>query len=700
MKVIAQILELASPLEPGFHMKIENPPYLALVIEDVQQRGPNGSPLISVAHYGEQNGDLMRDPEMVFEIERQGEEIKMTPTYWRNDYSRHRGVLCRRAAGAMAGYVCPPTRTLRIRKNMGRKPQGPGLCGSVPPHAVIPRGQPETAGAADRLRVPAPTNSQKEKRKMSTQTISPDEYRNLPLDQLQESPTNPRRRFDERALKELAASVTAQGVLQPLLVRPIEDSKYEVVAGARRFRAAKLAALEEVPVRVVELSDAAVRESQLSENLLREDVHPYEEALALSGLLHLEGAQYDVASIAARLGKSPHYVTTRIRLTELESSIAEAFLADQIGVGHALEIAKLPQTQQPKAFDAAFRTIWNGGKDSRVLVPLRDFTAWIEQTILLSLDSVPFDKSDATLVAEAGSCAECPKRTGFNTLLFGEMGKRDQCSDSACYQAKIAAHVAQQIAAKPQLVQISTAYGTRSDNAVLSRNRYVALRLAKTTKAKRPLSPYQKPCKHMSEAIAVDGTERGHTVKICAEPSCSVHAADRHTPNPAQLAKEREQRRKELEKQKLAMTARHRILAEVLKKVGAPLDRADLVLVSSAMLEKMEPSRSETVARRHKMIEGSSREVTYPEVQKGLARLLRQLDESGLSKLIVEIALLGYAEASSPSETDALSAAAKRHRVDVEKVQKTVEAEFAAKQTKQAKKQSPKKRSAKAGTEA
>ena len=86
MKIIGQILELAAPLEPGFHLKIENPPYMALVIEDIQQRGPNGSPLISVAHYGEQNGDLMRDPEMVFEIERNGEQIKMTPTYWRNDY--------------------------------------------------------------------------------------------------------------------------------------------------------------------------------------------------------------------------------------------------------------------------------------------------------------------------------------------------------------------------------------------------------------------------------------------------------------------------------------------------------------------------------------------------------------------------------------------------------------------------------------
>jgi ParB family chromosome partitioning protein len=522
---------------------------------------------------------------------------------------------------------------------------------------------------------------------MSKAVAVTSEYRNLPLAQLQESPTNPRRRYDERALEELAASFITQGVLQPLLVRTVDDGKYEIVAGARRFRAAKLATLEEVPVRVVELSDAAVRESQLTENLLREDVHPYEEALALSGLLHLEGTQYDVASISARLGKSPSYVTTRIRLTELEPSIAEAFLADQIGVGHALEIAKLPQPQQLKAFDAAFRTVWNGGKESRVVLSLRDFSAWIEQNILLSLDSVPFDKNDATLVPEAGSCAECPKRTGFNTLLFGEMSQRDQCSDGTCFNNKLGKFVERQIAEKPKLVQITTSHGARGDGAVLPRNRYVALQLAKTAKTKQPLSPYQKTCKHMAEAIVVDGSERGHTVKVCAEPSCTIHFADRHAPDPAQLAKEREQRHRELEKRKLEVTVRHRILAEVLKKVSSPMHRADLVLTAEVMLRKAEPMHQEAIAKWHKMVERTEHEATYPQVQKGLQRLLRQLDENGLSKLIVEIVLLGSVESSSQQETDTLIAAAKRHRVDAEKVRKTVEAELAAKRAKSEAKQ-------------
>ena len=524
------------------------------------------------------------------------------------------------------------------------------------------------------------------------------EYRSLPVAQLQESATNPRRRFDEHSLAELAESFKAQGVLQPLLVREIEENKYEVIAGARRLRAAKIAELENVPVRVVELSDAACVEAQLVENIQREGVHPLEEAFAFHALLHTEGLSYDINTLAAKAGKSPAFVATRLRLTELIPSIAEAFLNDKIGVGHALEIAKLPQSEQQKAFDSVFRAVWTGGHESRVLVPVRELTAWIEQNILLSLDSVPFDKNDDALLPEAGNCANCPKRTGFNTLLF-DAALKDSCTDSACYNAKLAKHIERQVAEKPKLVQISTNYGPRTDSAVLGRNHYIALNLSpRNGKSKAPLASYQKPCKQMAEAIVVDGTERGHVVKVCADPACPVHFADRHTPNPAQLAKEREQRRKEMEKQRVEITIRHRTLAEVLKKITSPLERGDLALVASAMIEKLEPLRRETLARQHKVVEGTGKEVTYPQVQKGLAILLRQLDEGGLSKLLVELTLLGSTESVSQSEGDVLAATARRHRVDVEKVRKAVEAEFAAKQSKlAAKKQTTKKSLSKAG---
>jgi ParB family chromosome partitioning protein len=522
---------------------------------------------------------------------------------------------------------------------------------------------------------------------METAVQSSNEYRSVPVTALVESTSNPRKRFDSKSLEELAASFKAQGVLQPLLVRTIEDDKYEVIAGARRLRAANLAALEEVPVRIVELSEAACVETQLVENIQRENVHPLEEAFAFYGLLHTDGLQYDITSLAARAGKSPAFVATRLKLVELQPSIAEAFLADEIGVGHALEIAKLPQAEQRRAFDAAFHTVWNGGKETRILRPVRDLTAWIEQNILLSLDAVPFDKNDEGLVPEAGSCANCPKRTGFNTLLF-DAALQDSCSDKDCYNNKLTKNVERQIAEKPKLVQITNEWKTPGNSVILGRNQYVALNLsANSAKSKKPLSPYQKPCKYMSEAIVADGTERGRTVKICAEPNCPVHFADRHAPNPAQTAKEREQRRKELERQKLEATVRHRTLAEVLKRIGAPLDRADLALVAGTLLKKLDPLRQELLARRHKLVEGLASEVTHPQVQQAIARLLRQPEEGALSQLLIEVVLLECTDRVPTSDPDVLISTAKRHRVDVDKLRKTVEQEFTTKRAKLAAKQ-------------
>ena len=127
-----------------------------------------------------------------------------------------------------------------------------------------------------------------------------------------ESPSNPRKRSDESSLSELASSFKSQGVLAPLLVRELDESNYEVIAGGRRLRAAKLAKLESVPVRVVKLSDAEAIEAQCVENLQREDIHPLEEALGFKSLLEL-GEPYNIAHIAARAGKSETYIYGRSR---------------------------------------------------------------------------------------------------------------------------------------------------------------------------------------------------------------------------------------------------------------------------------------------------------------------------------------------------------------------------------------------------
>jgi ParB family chromosome partitioning protein len=168
-----------------------------------------------------------------------------------------------------------------------------------------------------------------------------------------------------------AASFKTQGILAPLLVRELEESKYEVVAGARRLRAAKLAELKKLPVRVVKLTDAEAIETQCVENLQREDIHPLEEALGFKSLLELGEPAYTIATIASRAGKSEAYVYGRIRLADLIPQVAEAFLKDQITIGHALLIAKLPASQQQEAFVGCF----SGLVDKRRQQPSPDSSA-------------------------------------------------------------------------------------------------------------------------------------------------------------------------------------------------------------------------------------------------------------------------------------------------------------------------------------
>jgi ParB family chromosome partitioning protein len=222
------------------------------------------------------------------------------------------------------------------------------------------------------------------------------------------SKTNPRRTFEETALKELAESIRSQGILSPLLVRPLTENGFEIVFGERRYRAAQLADQDTVPVRIKQMSDAEALEAQLVENLIRAEIHPMEEAQGFRALLDLEEPKYSIEQIAAKIGKTPVFVASRLKLTDLAPVAVEAFYADEIGVGHALLLAKLPAGQQVQALSACFKEVYNGAaKPARILLPVRNLQFWIDSNILLVLKDAPFNKRDAQLVPTAGSCADC-----------------------------------------------------------------------------------------------------------------------------------------------------------------------------------------------------------------------------------------------------------------------------------------------------
>lgn len=156
------------------------------------------------------------------------------------------------------------------------------------------------------------------------------------------NPDQPRRRFDEGKLKELAASIKEQGVLQPILLRPVGHGKYEIVAGERRFRASQLAGLQTIPAIVKELGDEVTLAVALIENIQRQELNPLEEAASYRELIDNYG--YTQAKLAEKLGKSRVYVANTLRLLALPADIQSLISKGSLTAGHGRALLMLEGT--------------------------------------------------------------------------------------------------------------------------------------------------------------------------------------------------------------------------------------------------------------------------------------------------------------------------------------------------------------------
>lgn len=143
------------------------------------------------------------------------------------------------------------------------------------------------------------------------------------LANVQPSNYNPRKNFDEASLAELSESIRQQGVLQPIGVRPIENNRFEIVFGERRYRASLMAGLEDIPAVVMEISDEVAEEMAVTENLQRKDVTPIEEANAYQKLI--DSGRHDVQSLAVQFGKNESYIRTRLKFRFLNARNRTAF---------------------------------------------------------------------------------------------------------------------------------------------------------------------------------------------------------------------------------------------------------------------------------------------------------------------------------------------------------------------------------------
>lgn len=194
--------------------------------------------------------------------------------------------------------------------------------------------------------------------------------RELPIEDIVPSPSQPRRHFDEGKLSELAESIKRVGLLQPILVRP-RGGKYEVVHGERRYRACKLAGKETIRAEIRELSEREVVEIQLIENLQRENLNPIEEAETFRRLV--EDFGYTHEEVGKRIGKSREYVTNKLRLLKLPSEVQKKVRERLLSEGHAKAILSLGKNVEQE--EVAQKVIEKGLRVRETEQLVRDFKA-------------------------------------------------------------------------------------------------------------------------------------------------------------------------------------------------------------------------------------------------------------------------------------------------------------------------------------
>lgn len=211
----------------------------------------------------------------------------------------------------------------------------------------------------------------------------------LPISQVETCSSQPRKRFDDESLQELADSISQHGIIQPLTVRKLSSGYYQIIAGERRWRAARLAGLQEVPVIVIEADDREAAELAMIENLQREDLNPMEEAAGFQSLI--ESYHMTQEEAAQRVGKSRSAVTNALRLLGLTPSVRKLVEEGKLSAGHARALVPLSPSLQESAANA----IVSGG------LSVRQTEALVKRLSAEKKDAQAKDPDEVDYLAEA-----------------------------------------------------------------------------------------------------------------------------------------------------------------------------------------------------------------------------------------------------------------------------------------------------------
>lgn len=404
------------------------------------------------------------------------------------------------------------------------------------------------------------------------------ELQQIKISEAYESKNNPRGNdFEGKAFNELLASVKEKGVLVPVIARPMigGEKKFEIVAGNRRFRAARLAGLEEIPARVEDMTDDEAQEIQIIENLQREDIHPIEEGIAYRKLI--EESNYDVKTIAARVGKSEPYVRYRLFLTNLEKEAIKKLRNGEINEGQAVLIAKLAPNDQ-KEMIKELRSHWS----------TQDMKEWIRDYFYTKLDFQPWLKNEE-LCKAVGKCTLCPPNV---PTLFGEV-KEGACTDTKCWEVKMNKYI-NFLAKRDDLLKVSKEYTYGSDEAKLRKRNILPSGDFTSLSTKK-----KEHCEFARKAIVAYGDGIGRVIWVCADAICKKHGKTHDAPYK-QTPEEKERRKKEAAKEQAKKEKEDQKLAEVLQVIQSPTSINFLDIILELVLVRNGEQYTKPVCKRHK----------------------------------------------------------------------------------------------------
>lgn len=330
------------------------------------------------------------------------------------------------------------------------------------------------------------------------------ENRELLISAIRPSPLNPRKHFDDGSLKELAESIKAHGILEPIVVRYSDDTGYEIVCGERRWRAAKLAGLSYVPVRVLEkIDDRKALELALVENLQRQDIDPIEEA---EGYKQMQEMGYKQAEVAAKVNRSPEAVSNAVRLLKLPDNVRKAISGGRLTVSHGK--ALLSSIDCPALFDAQVERALEGSstKELEEIRPALSVLAARNKAVYMY-----------TSLSEA--CNGCNNR------------RKDYCLDPACNAAK------REEARQKAVEELKAKTGSSGDDKRvidiedLHYGQYEDLGMFCA-------SGCRKDCEHRVPAI----NHKNEMTEVCLDPNChrALRAKQTKEENKSRRAKLRE----------------------------------------------------------------------------------------------------------------------------------------------------------------